>query len=79
MKLEPGQVEEDDKYDNSNPQQGSTCSLPKMMNEISIEDQTTETTDVTVADVGQRPVLKIPPTVKDSRKLFVGGLPSDSK
>ena len=78
--LEPGKVEEDFKYDKSNPQQGSTCSLPDMMNEISSEgQQTTDTTDAAVVDIGQRPVLKIPPTVKDSRKLFVGGLPSDSK
>ena len=27
----------------------------------------------------QRPSLKIPPTKKDDRKLFVGGLPSDGE
>jgi len=55
--------------DNSNPQQGSG---------------TTRNIMTSVHHLGPlpnhgRPSLKIPPTKKDSRKLFVGGLPVDSK
>lgn len=53
--------------DDSNPQQG-TESIADVSNKAeNLEKKST------------RLALTIPPTVKDSRKLFVGGLPPDSK
>lgn len=49
--------------DNSNPQQGTGTVGRPSGAEI----------------VHTRPSLQIPPTRKDARKLFVGGLPADSK
>jgi hypothetical protein len=47
--------------DNSNPQQGTGRPVPTGEATLNLS----------------RPSMKIPPTKKDSRKLFVGGLPSD--
>jgi len=66
-------VIESSRNDDSNPQQGTgkNVGTPK-----SVESSATHpTTRVSV----QRPSLLIPPTAKDDRKLFVGGLPADSK
>ena len=52
--------------DNSNPQQGSGG--------LKSQGMAAPTQPIQVA---QRPDFKIPPTKKDARKLFVGGLPSD--
>jgi hypothetical protein len=51
--------------DNSNPQQGPGSVLSESVKSASQSDSASITT------------LKLPPTKKDSRKLFVGGLPSD--
>lgn len=69
-KVEVVAVTDINRNDDSNPQQGTGANLgsPKA-------DQPSVPTRVTT----QRPSLKIPPTTKDDRKLFVGGLPADSK
>ena len=54
--------------DNSNPQQGSGGSKNRGM--TAAPSPPTQHGD-------QRQEFKIPPTKKDARKLFVGGLPSD--
>jgi hypothetical protein len=53
--------------DNSNPQQGTGVHRSPSGNSSSAKPQ----------PAPQRVTLLIPPTVKDARKLFVGGLPSD--
>lgn len=63
--------------DNSNPQQGTVAS--KGVTTSSTSAAATSSTSPPPADTFpiQRPTMKIPPSKKDSRKLFVGGLPSD--
>ena len=51
--------------DNSNPQQGTGSA--KTMSSTAIQQQQ------------QQHTYKVPPTRKDNRKLFVGGLPSDGE
>jgi hypothetical protein len=77
--VESLKIGEEDQNDNSNPQQGSVCIRSKMMKETNTGEKVSVTSDILHDDLGQRPAMKIPPTIKDSRKLFVGGLPSDSK
>jgi hypothetical protein len=55
--------------DFSNPQQGST---PTPLEGTSMRAQAE-------AGPGRTGLMKSPPTKKDSRKLFVGGLPADGK
>lgn len=50
--------------DNSNPQQG-----PESSKGVALV--------ANPQNIGQQPFFKIPPTKKDCRKLFIGGLPSD--
>lgn len=64
-----------DKNDNSNPQQG-TGGFRFEMYEKSVEVKK-EFVSSSTGDASQRSPIKIPPTAKDSRKLFVGGLPAD--
>jgi hypothetical protein len=59
--------------DNSNPQQGTGTRVACGANSDIDDDAKPPTVP------SQRAPLKIPPTVKDVRKLFVGGLPSDGK
>lgn len=61
--------------DDSNPQQGTGPTTTTKESPPSPKPQTA----ATHAPILQRPSLKIPPTAKDDRKLFVGGLPSDGK
>ena len=63
-------VVESKRNDDSNPQQGTGKNMP--IAESSVPPPVTRVP-------AQRASLKIPPTAKDDRKLFVGGLPSDSK
>ena len=62
---EKAPVEELKRNDDSNPQQGGS---PKSDGRA---------VGRTITTTHQRPSLMIPPTAKDERKLFVGGLPSD--
>jgi hypothetical protein len=65
--------------DNSNPQQGTGTMDPRIMAlspSDSDEKKMDDEKDHSKKD--QPRGVKIPPTVKDSRKLFVGGLPADS-
>ena len=79
--------------DSSNPQQGP-FSLPSNQNEkrVNRKDSTDEEMNTLkqTTDDGKKPFIqrnltdsiqhvKVPPTKKDSRKLFVGGLPSNGK
>jgi hypothetical protein len=62
--------------DNSNPQQGTGGGGAGTR--VSATNKQLPTGDNMKANQQQlRAPLKIPPTVKDARKLFVGGLPSD--
>jgi hypothetical protein len=59
--------------DNSNPQQGSGSGmLPESSPVGSLGPSVSSTSTRTFA-------TKIPPTHKDARKLFVGGLPADGE
>mmetsp|Transcript_14603 Transcript_14603/g.29619 ORF Transcript_14603/g.29619 Transcript_14603/m.29619 type:complete len:301 (+) Transcript_14603:624-1526(+) len=62
---------ESNRNDDSNPQQGTgkNSGTPRT-NESSVPQPATRVS-------AQRPSLLIPPTAKDDRKLFVGGLPAD--
>lgn len=65
--------------DNSNPQQG-TGGLAKQSSDSSSEKpHNGAPTSTTVPNTETRKALTVPPFKKDSRKLFVGGLPADSK
>jgi hypothetical protein len=63
--------------DNSNPQQGNGKNIKGGAENLVTED--TKTPAPVWAHAHLRPSLKIPPTAKDERKLFVGGLPGNSK
>lgn len=62
--------------DDSNPQQGTGTTSGASAKSTPPPVTPTTTPQRLVA---QRPSLKIPPTAKDERKLFVGGLPADGK
>jgi hypothetical protein len=67
--------------DNSNPQQGSMIGAAPSGHTRTADPLGSRAT-VPMASAtaqGGRPSLKIPPHRKDARKLFVGGLPVDSK
>jgi hypothetical protein len=66
--------------DNSNPQQGSMIGARSGHTRTDDHSGSRATVPMAsaTAQVG-RPSLKIPPHRKDARKLFVGGLPVDSK
>ena len=79
--------------DNSNPQQG-TFSLPSVHNEKRVNRKDSTDVEMNIlkstTEDGKKPLtqknstesiqhVKVPPTKKDSRKLFVGGLPSNGK
>lgn len=57
------------KIDNSNPQQGTEL--------MAASEQTTQVKGANEAPNNRANTMRSPPTKKDSRKLFVGGLPSD--
>ena len=65
-----GGAMEASRNDDSNPQQGTGAAtgIPKH-----------EAPPAARHHAMQRPSMKIPPTAKDERKLFVGGLPADGK
>lgn len=60
--------------DNSNPQQGTGGVRP-----IDSPAQFSEVATTVAPTPYIRPTIKIPPTKKDERKLFVGGLPANGK
>ena len=64
---------ESNRNDDSNPQQGTGKNLGTPKPDESTVPQPAARVSA------QRPSLLIPPTAKDDRKLFVGGLPADSK
>lgn len=72
--LKAGNACNGDKNDNSNPQQGTGGFRSPQATRNANDVKTTPLQN----DVVLRPAPKIPPTAKDSRKLFVGGLPADS-
>lgn len=63
--------------DNSNPQQGNPFLQQQKMQQQKMQQmQTMQQQPVTSHT---RRVFNVPPSKKDERKLFVGGLPSNSK
>ena len=66
-----------ERNDNSNPQQGTGGVRPVA---VAVEVKPAETRKQSKQTHEYvRPSLKIPPTQKDERKLFVGGLPANGK
>lgn len=71
--------------DNSNPQQGTSSRGARVAAQSHQSAEAAAPTALVSSfprpqqPILQRPSLKIPPTKKDDRKLFVGGLPSDGK
>mmetsp|Transcript_1071 Transcript_1071/g.2678 ORF Transcript_1071/g.2678 Transcript_1071/m.2678 type:complete len:184 (-) Transcript_1071:1324-1875(-) len=65
--------------DNSNPQQGTGGSPEDTTATVSPLATTSSSSSNAVSATATRRVFKIPPTKKDERKLFVGGLPANSK
>lgn len=65
--------------DNSNPQQGSSGSRTLLATNKSAVNASERVAAIQQYQHQhqQRAPLKFPPTVKDARKLFIGGLPSD--
>ena len=70
-------VAETNRNDDSNPQQGTGMNSDAASKPENKSPVTGTPTSHRLPN--QRPSLKIPPTAKDERKLFVGGLPADSK
>lgn len=64
--------------DDSNPQQGGGGAVPPPQQPQG-SGRTQTNAPAVRHGMPQRPSLKIPPTAKDERKLFVGGLPADGK
>jgi hypothetical protein len=61
--------------DNSNPQQGTGGSQTTSASRVARSLDTPLPSSVPYS----RPSLRIPPTQKDERKLFVGGLPANGE
>ena len=84
-----GKAKEKERNDNSNPQQGTGSPRQAIMPTTNEPNgngngstsfgkpQTENQQQFYQSPSGLRPSLKIPPTKKDPRKLFVGGLPAD--
>lgn len=74
-----------ERNDNSNPQQGtggsrSVSASPDSTKQTCKEDAAPTPNLSSAKNIPYtRASLKIPPTKKDERKLFVGGLPANSK
>jgi hypothetical protein len=64
--------------DDSNPQQGGGKNIVVREGKSPAAENTQTPAPVWMHQ-HLRPSLKIPPTAKDERKLFVGGLPGNSK
>jgi RNA recognition motif-containing protein len=75
----PGDQQQFIKNDNSNPQQGTEVPPPNTI--MDHQQQTSLKPPIKNSNSGGRPTnnssMRSPPTKKDSRKLFVGGLPAD--
>lgn len=66
------------KNDYSNPQQGSGMRTPSPADDAP-NKTTMKLEEKTAKNLTRSNATRSPPTKKDSRKLFVGGLPSDGK
>ena len=65
--------------DESNPQQGEQQQHKHHYTSRQYQNLLSTTTRPTVTAIAASSTTKVPPTIKDYRKIFVGGLPSDGK